>query len=223
MEPQEDRQKPKNRIQEWRRARGITLAELARRAGTSAQQMGRLEAGTRRLTTGWMDRIAQGLQIRPADLLPDYGGGAAGADAPGIAASRTDTLGRDVPVLGSSRSDLGTTLLRGAPVAYAQRPEPLAGVIDAFAFRAVDDSMAPAYRLGDVVFVHSGIEPQPGHDVVLLGNPREDGVTLARLARLASVDGASLVLDSLNPRSSQTVDRGAWSRCGVVVVCFRRL
>ena len=60
-----------NRIRELRQARGLTLEELAQQTATSVQQLSRLEKGERRLTEGWMRRIAPALSVRPADLLTD--------------------------------------------------------------------------------------------------------------------------------------------------------
>jgi len=60
-----------NRIRELRAARGLTLEQLAQETGTSVQQLSRLEKGDRRLTEGWMRRIAPALSVRPADLLTD--------------------------------------------------------------------------------------------------------------------------------------------------------
>jgi imidazoleglycerol-phosphate dehydratase len=42
---------------------------LAKRIGTSGQQVGNLEAGRRKLTQDWMERLAAGLECGPADLL----------------------------------------------------------------------------------------------------------------------------------------------------------
>ena len=61
---------PRNRIAELRQARGLSQEDLAKRAGTTNQQVGRLEAGTRRLTVEWMGRIARALGVAPAELLP---------------------------------------------------------------------------------------------------------------------------------------------------------
>jgi len=58
-----------NRIRELRKALGLSLSELARRVGTSPQQLYRLENGERRLAENWMRRIAAGLGVRPGDLL----------------------------------------------------------------------------------------------------------------------------------------------------------
>jgi|SRR5688572_7869992 transcriptional regulator with XRE-family HTH domain len=58
-----------NRIEEWRELRGMRQEDLAERCGTSAAQIGKLERRERRLTTGWMMRIAEALDIYPSDLL----------------------------------------------------------------------------------------------------------------------------------------------------------
>jgi len=62
-------------IREVRRAKGLTLEEVARRCvpPTTAQTIGRLETGTRTVSVGWLNRIAGALAIDAADLvkLPD--------------------------------------------------------------------------------------------------------------------------------------------------------
>lgn len=62
-----------NRIRDIRRAKGLTLAELAAacRPATTAQTIGRLETGTRQLSLGWMNRIAAALGVEPASLMRD--------------------------------------------------------------------------------------------------------------------------------------------------------
>ena len=60
-----------NRIREIRRARGLTLAELAAACDppTTAQTIGRLEMGTRNLSLKWMDRIGAALGVDPEQLV----------------------------------------------------------------------------------------------------------------------------------------------------------
>lgn len=60
-----------NRIRAIRKARGMTLADLAEACDppTTAQTIGRLETGTRGLTLKWIDRIAAALEIDPASLV----------------------------------------------------------------------------------------------------------------------------------------------------------
>lgn len=58
-------------IREVRRARGLTLQEVADRCAppTTAQTIGRLETGTRTVSVGWLNRIAAALEVEAADLL----------------------------------------------------------------------------------------------------------------------------------------------------------
>ncbi|MES2058785.1 MAG: helix-turn-helix transcriptional regulator [Pseudomonadota bacterium] len=58
-------------IREVRRAKGLTLDDVARRCDppTTAQTIGRLETGTRTVSVGWLNRIADALGVTAADLV----------------------------------------------------------------------------------------------------------------------------------------------------------
>lgn len=58
-------------IREVRRAKGLTLADVAERCvpPTTAQTIGRLETGTRTVSVGWLNRIAKALEVEAADLV----------------------------------------------------------------------------------------------------------------------------------------------------------
>jgi transcriptional regulator with XRE-family HTH domain len=60
-----------NRIREIRKAKAMTLAELAEACDppTTAQTIGRLETGTRTLSINWMDRIGTALDVDPEVLV----------------------------------------------------------------------------------------------------------------------------------------------------------
>ncbi len=62
-------------IREVRRAKGLTLEDVAQRCDppTTAQTIGRLETGTRTVSVKWLNRIAGALGVEAADLvhLPD--------------------------------------------------------------------------------------------------------------------------------------------------------
>lgn len=84
------------RIREVRRAKGMTLDDVARRCDppTTAQTIGRLETGTRTVSVKWLNRIAMALGVTAADLVDLPGRehiavaaylGADGAYAPGRA------------------------------------------------------------------------------------------------------------------------------------------
>lgn len=59
------------RIREVRRARGMTLDEVAHRCEppTTAQTIGRLETGARTVSVGWLNRIAKALGVDAQDLV----------------------------------------------------------------------------------------------------------------------------------------------------------
>ena len=58
-------------IREVRRAKGLTLLDVAQRCdpATTAQTIGRLETGTRTVSVGWLNRIARALEVEAADLV----------------------------------------------------------------------------------------------------------------------------------------------------------
>ncbi len=58
-------------IREVRRAKGLTLADVAELCSppTTAQTIGRLETGTRTVSVGWLNRIAKALGVEAADLV----------------------------------------------------------------------------------------------------------------------------------------------------------
>jgi transcriptional regulator with XRE-family HTH domain len=64
------------RIREVRRARNMTLDDVARACEppTTPQTIGRLETGTRTVSIGWLNRIANALGVEAQDLV---GGGEA--------------------------------------------------------------------------------------------------------------------------------------------------
>ena len=59
------------RIREVRRARGLTLDDVAKACEppTTAQTIGRLETGTRTVSIGWLNRIAAALGVDAQDLV----------------------------------------------------------------------------------------------------------------------------------------------------------
>ena len=59
------------RIREVRRARGMTLDDVAQKCEppTTPQTIGRLETGTRTVSLGWLNRIAKALGVDAQDLV----------------------------------------------------------------------------------------------------------------------------------------------------------
>jgi len=59
------------RIRDVRRARGMTLDDVAKQCDppTTPQTIGRLETGTRTVSVGWLNRIADALGVEAQDLV----------------------------------------------------------------------------------------------------------------------------------------------------------
>jgi transcriptional regulator with XRE-family HTH domain len=173
------------RIRDVRRAKGLTLAEVAERCSppTTAQTIGRLETGTRTVSVGWLNRIAKALGVEAADLvlLPD-------------------TV--DMPVV-ATLSATGATAPRQPSLVPPPRPEPgqLALTIEA---------SQGDYRAGDVVWMER-VAPEAfsvalNRDVLL---PRPAGRFL--FGRLIGRDPGKLhVLPLAGSGRQQVIADPAW-------------
>ncbi len=107
------------RIRDVRRARSMTLDEVARacKPPTTPQTVGRLETGTRTVSVGWLNRIAAALKVEASDLVdsPDRAEinvvavlGANGAAAPrrnGVVVPPRAVLGQVAVTVNASLGD----------------------------------------------------------------------------------------------------------------------
>jgi transcriptional regulator with XRE-family HTH domain len=166
-------------IREVRRARGLTLADVAAACAppTTAQTIGRLETGTRTVSVGWLNRIAAAIGVTAADLVqtPDSA---------------------ELPV-GALLNRTGAS----APARTMQTPPPRPGpdTIAIIAEESVGD-----YRAGDVIWCERLTPDQFGQalnrDILA---PRQAG----RLAfgRLIQREGDRLLLLPLVSGGRQTI------------------
>lgn len=61
----------KNNILKIRKEKRLSQKGLAERAGTTYQQIGKLEKGERKLSPEWQIRLSKALNCRPVDLMPE--------------------------------------------------------------------------------------------------------------------------------------------------------
>jgi transcriptional regulator with XRE-family HTH domain len=166
-------------IREIRRAKGLTLQDVADRCvpPTTAQTIGRLETGTRTVSVGWLNRIADALGVAAADLvrLPER------ADLPVVA------------LIGAGGARAPERAMSAAP------PLPEAG---ALAIRVADGF--GDYRAGDVLWCDRVAPDRFGsalnRDVLA---PRAAGRFV--FGRLIGIDGGKLLLLPLVSGARQMV------------------
>ena len=65
-------QRTTTRIRELRKARGLTLQQLAEIVGTTAQTIQRLETDNMSVSVDWLQRIAPALGVAPPILLDGH-------------------------------------------------------------------------------------------------------------------------------------------------------
>lgn len=174
------------RIREVRRAKRLTLADVAERCvpPTTPQTIGRLETGTRTVSVGWLNRIARALEVEAADLveLPET------ADLPVVA------------VLAAA----GAAAPRRTQVAAP--PRPAAGDL---ALRVEADH--GDYRAGDVVWLAriapDGFADAVGRDALV---PAAAGRFLFGRVTAAAPDAVELLAVARTGTTAQRVAEPAW-------------
>lgn len=221
-----------NRIRELREARGLTQEELAAEAGTTSQQIGRLERGARSLRQDWMERIAAVLGVTPAELLPQAGEApgtvltARGQLLPGRAfaqpdepqapyTARTGTKEARpaafdgprapmVPLYAAAIAGDGETLVieQGQEIEYIPAGPAQLLAREAFSIRVHGESMEPRYRHGQVVDAVKHRPPVPGQGVVI---ELENGAAL--LKEFKRWEAEQLLARQYNPDEPYRVDK----------------
>lgn len=152
-----------NNIQQFREAKGWSRPELARRMGTSPQQVERLEKGQRNLKQSWIDKAAEALDVEPADIITrSKTGPVETARLPDHAPTRSVDGGETAQLL---RLDLSLPMGPGATVDDYVEEEPIEfdlGYLRAITrtpihrlrlARGVGDSMFPTLQSSDEVLI----------------------------------------------------------------------
>jgi transcriptional regulator with XRE-family HTH domain len=191
-----------NRIRDIRKAKGLTLADLAAACNppTTAQTIGRLETGMRQLSLTWMNRIAAALDVEPARLMR--------AEAAAPAQIVAELIAAGAQALTSPREALLPSELAAAD-AGAQGSGPLV--------LAVSESVGE-YRPGDLIWLRP-LDPDNAASAInrdcLL--PRPGG----RFAFGRLIDRRGSLVGLLPPGAGQkqvVVDNPAWIAVAFMLV-----
>ncbi len=160
----------KNRISEWRERRGLTVESLAAAVDTSPGQISRLQNGSRRLDTDWLDRLAKALQCKPLDLV-------------------SNSIPEAVPVVGKVGAGAMVypidDYLQGGAAEFVEVPPGVDFSQNLVALKVEGDSLEPMLYEGWYVYYNTRIEggcedmnSKVPHVVRI-----KDGATLVKLIR----------------------------------------
>lgn len=203
---------PPNNLRGLRRARELTMEQLAEQVGTDASTINKLEKSRMRLSDRWIGPLAKALGVTPNDIF-DIAEGA----PPTV---RTDvrpadvrlpdrfSMPNDVPVHGTAAAShlRGAFQLDAGVIDYVRRPPALAGARDAYALYIEGNSMEPRYGPGDLVFIHP-------HRPARLGDPVIVQVEVAPGDIEASIGflrkrSPEVVIGKLNPEAQVEIKGG---------------
>ncbi|AJR24540.1 hypothetical protein TZ53_13205 [Sphingobium sp. YBL2] len=101
-----------NNIAKLREAKGWARPELAKRMGTSAQQVERLEKGMRTLKPDWIEKAARALGVPPTDIITPLDGEVSADLVPDLPVVRQVTEGENSVAL--RRINLGFAMGDGS-------------------------------------------------------------------------------------------------------------
>jgi len=159
------------RIRQLLKETGRSQRDLAAHLGVDPAAITRLLSGRRRL------RLDEAPKVEAFfGLTQSRAAAAAGSPAPAPnvdlrprqPAAGGEAGPRDLPVYASAQGGPDGMVIDYEPIEWMRRPQALEGVVDAFAFYVVGDSMAPRFRHGERLLVHPRRPPGPGDDVLLI-------------------------------------------------------
>ena len=215
----------RNFLKDWREHRGLTQEQLGAAAGTGKMQISRLERSERRLTLDWMLKLSETLGIEPGDLThapPDSSDevrasrSAPTQDATRLSIAAPDIQGaKDLAVYASAQGGPTGMLVTPEPIEWITRPPPLVGVTRGFAVYVVNDSMDPAYCHGDMAYVHPGVPPRRGDDVLIYR--MVNGEWAAMIKKLTGWNEKSWKVRQHNPPKEFSLNRQEWPHLNVIV------
>lgn len=113
---------------------------------------------------------------------------------------------KDLPVLGTTlRGTDGYFELTKQAAELAYRPAKLIGVPNAYSLYVPDDSMAPRYRQGELVYINPNRMPSVG-EYAVVRLVEHDGIVRATLGEIVRRTSRKLLLQKYNPKAVIEID-----------------
>jgi phage repressor protein C with HTH and peptisase S24 domain len=194
------------RIRELRKAKGMTMVEVAAAIGVSQPAISQWESGIAPpgreslVELGKLWHVPVGVLMGDQEVKASGKKGAAPAMPAGIMPS-------DVPVHGTAVGGSGGDFrFNGQVVDYVRRPPGITHMRNVYALWVVGDSMSPWNKDGDLVYVSPARPAAPGDYVVVQMNDLADGEPgLAMVKQLVGRTPTQLKLGQFNPEKEFTV------------------
>jgi transcriptional regulator with XRE-family HTH domain len=199
----------------YRKERGLSQEELARRIGVRQNTIAAIESGLTKKSK-YLPDIARALEISLTEL--DAGEGAHRTPTiPG-----TDLVGvRDLPLYATVEAGEGAVVMSSDPVDEIRRPAPLATVKGAYGVIVSGESMVPALRPGDIVLIHPHLPPKV-EDICLFISER-NGEFVATIKEYVGQTKDHWKVKRYKPEEKEfTLRKSEWQTCHVSVGRYSR-
>jgi phage repressor protein C with HTH and peptisase S24 domain len=191
------------RIREHRKARGMTMVEVAQAIGVSQPAISQWESGIAPPGRESLVELAKLWHVPVGTLMgdPDLKAGKKGGVTP------VGIMPTDVPVHGTAVGGAsGDFRFNGDIVDYVRRPPGIMHMRNIYALWVVGDSMAPWNKDGDLIYVSPARPAAPGDYVVVQMNDQADGEPgVAMVKQLVARTPTQLKLGQYNPEKEFTV------------------
>ena len=179
-----------------------TQRELAAHLDVDPAAITRLLRGERRLRLDEAPKVAAFFGLSPpSQSLPGAPPQISGEVdlRPATGGNDLDAAPRDLPVYGSAQGGPDGMAIDYQPIEYMRRPQALEGVLDAFAFYVVGESMSPRFRHGERLLVHPRRPVRAGEDVLLILKDPERPDANAMVKTYLGRRGDVILVEQYNP------------------------
>ncbi|HEX2116998.1 MAG TPA: S24 family peptidase [Alphaproteobacteria bacterium] len=198
----------------------LSLSEVSAKLGRNHAYLQQfLERGIpRTLPEAVRPALAAILQVDESALRGETLAGAPPQPRPPLQTPPESAL--ELPVYASAQGGSDGMSVTPEPIDWVPRPRPLQHVAKAYAVYVVGDSMDPAYRHGDMAFVHPSLPLLRGSDVMLLRE--ENGQMMAMVKQLVSWNERHWRVKQFNPEREFQLNRQQWQQANVIVAKYNR-
>lgn len=196
-------------IRERREARQLSQQQLADLAGTSQQNIDRIEKGLVKKSQ-FFDPILTALGSDMGRALEQS------ITVDDVVPRETLIASRDLPIYASAEGGEGAILINRDPVEFVTRPAVLLHVKESFGVLVVEESMKPVYKPGSILLVNPRLQPRREQNAVFLGS--ESNHTVRALVK--QYDGQTQAVWRVtqhNPAQSFDLSKADWPKCYAVV------